>query len=70
MAFFFQPDSFPSNGKRKIAENHTLISRALFDEGMRAVENKSYKKTVQKLALILASFGNNPDSIIPPSPVF
>ena len=37
----------------QIAENHTLISRALFNEGMRAVENKSYKKTVQKLALIL-----------------
>ncbi len=37
----------------QIAENHTLISRALFDEGMRAVENKSYKKAVRKLALIL-----------------
>jgi len=36
-----------------IAENHILISRSLFDEAMRAVGNKAYKKTVQKLAIIL-----------------
>lgn len=37
----------------QVAENHICISRSLFDEGMRATENKSYKKTIQKLALIL-----------------
>lgn len=36
-----------------IAENRISISRALFDEGMRAAENGKYKKSVQKLALIL-----------------
>ncbi|MGN1141956.1 MAG: YcxB family protein [Oliverpabstia sp.] len=38
----------------QIAENHTIISRKLFNEGMRAVENKSYKKEIKKLILILA----------------
>lgn len=33
-----------------IAENHITISRAVFDEGMRAVENKEYKKSVKKVA--------------------
>ena len=30
----------------KIAENHIRISRALFNEGMRAAESKTYKKTI------------------------
>lgn len=38
-----------------IAENHICISRALFEEGLRAAENKAYKKTVQKLALFLSA---------------
>ena len=37
----------------QIAENHICISRSLFNEGMRAAGNKTYKRTVQKLALIL-----------------
>lgn len=36
-----------------IAENHISISRKLFDEGMRAVENKSYKSEIKKLIFIL-----------------
>lgn len=36
-----------------IAENHISISRKLFDEGMRAVENKSYKTEIRKLILVL-----------------
>ncbi|XCP86533.1 YcxB family protein [Roseburia hominis] len=36
-----------------ISENHIRISRAYFDEGMRAVENKSYKKSVKKLTCFL-----------------
>ncbi len=36
-----------------IAENHICISRTLFEEGMRAAGNKTYKKTVQKMAVIL-----------------
>lgn len=36
-----------------IAENHICISYALFKEGMHAVGNKAYKKTVRKMALIL-----------------
>lgn len=39
----------------QIAENHICISRALFNEGMRAVESKAYKKAIQKTALILAA---------------
>ena len=41
--------------KTLIAENHTRISRRLFNEGMRAVENKSYKKEIKKLVLIFAA---------------
>lgn len=37
-----------------IAENHTRISRALFNEGMRAVENQDYRKSVKKIAIGLA----------------
>lgn len=37
----------------KIAENHIRITRSLFDEGMRAVENKAYKKSIQKVAIVL-----------------
>lgn len=36
-----------------LAENHITISRALFDEGMRAVESKEYKKSVKKVAVSL-----------------
>lgn len=36
-----------------LAENHIAISRTLFDEGMRAVENKEYKKSVKKVAVSL-----------------
>lgn len=36
-----------------IAENHTRISRKLFNEGVRAVENKRYKKDILKLIIIL-----------------
>lgn len=39
--------------EKPIAENHTMISRTLFNEGMRAVENKRYKNEVKKLILIL-----------------
>ena len=38
----------------QIAENHISITRKLFNEGMRAVENKSYKKEIKKLILVLA----------------
>lgn len=34
-------------------KNQICISRTLFDEGMRATENKAYKKTLRTLALIL-----------------
>ncbi|MGN0353405.1 MAG: hypothetical protein ACI4ES_17330, partial [Roseburia sp.] len=37
----------------QIAENHITITRKLFNEGMRAVENKSYNKEIRLLALIL-----------------
>lgn len=37
-----------------LAENHITISRALFDEGMCAVENKDYEKSVKKVAVGLA----------------
>lgn len=37
----------------QLAENHISISRALFDEGMRATENPSYQKAIRKLALVL-----------------
>jgi len=33
--------------------NQICITRALFDEGMRAAENGAYKKAVRKMALIL-----------------
>lgn len=36
-----------------IAENHIRISRALFDEGMRATESKAYKKAIRNLILVL-----------------
>ena len=36
-----------------IAENHIIITEKFFNEGMRAVENKNYKKEVKLLALIL-----------------
>lgn len=36
-----------------LAENHITISRTLFDEGMRAVENKEYEKSVKKIAVSL-----------------
>lgn len=39
----------------QIAENHTHISRSLFNEGMRAVESKTYKKETRKVVLILAA---------------
>ena len=37
----------------QIAKNHILISRSLFHEAMRVSESKAYKKSVQKIALIL-----------------
>lgn len=37
-----------------IAENHITITKKLFNEGMRAVENKAYKKDIQRLTLLLA----------------
>lgn len=37
------------NSTTPIAKNHICISRALFNEGMRAVENQAYKKSVKKL---------------------
>lgn len=40
---------------KQIAENRTTISHALFNEGMRAVESKTYKKSVRKFVLILAT---------------
>ena len=36
---------------KPIAENRIEITRQLFDEGMRAVENKEYKKLALKVAL-------------------
>ena len=36
-----------------IAENHILISPSVFNEGMRATQNKVYQKAVQRLTLIL-----------------
>lgn len=36
-----------------LAENHTRITKSLFNEGMRAVENQDYKKSVKRLALFL-----------------
>ena len=33
--------------------NHIHITRALFDEGMRAAESAAYKKAIRKMALIL-----------------
>lgn len=39
----------------QIAENHIRISRSLFNEAMRDTESKTYKKAVQKIALVLAS---------------
>lgn len=36
-----------------IAENHITVTPQLFKESMKAVENNSYKKSIQKLALIL-----------------
>ncbi|WP_373217019.1 YcxB family protein [Ruminococcus sp. 5_1_39BFAA] len=36
-----------------IAENHIRITRTLFREAMHTTESKSYRKTIQKLALIL-----------------
>lgn len=37
-----------------IAENRIRISRTLFNEGMRAVEDKHYKKSIKKILLVLA----------------
>ena len=39
----------------QIVENHIRISRSLFNEAMRDTESKTYKKAVQKIALVLAS---------------
>lgn len=39
------------NRTAPIAKNHILISRALFNEGMRSVENQDYKKSVKKIAV-------------------
>ena len=39
----------------QIAKNHIRISHSLFHEGIRATASKSYKKAVQKIALILAA---------------
>lgn len=36
-----------------LAENHIRITRALFDEGMRAASGKAYQKAVKKLAVCL-----------------
>lgn len=36
-----------------IAENHITVTPQLFKESMKAVEDNSYKKSIQKLALIL-----------------
>ena len=38
----------------QIAENHIRVTRSLFNEGMRAVENKEYKKAIQKTTLLIA----------------
>lgn len=37
----------------QIAENHICVSRTLFNEGMRAMENKEYEKSVRKTALFI-----------------
>lgn len=37
-----------------IAENHIRITHPLFQEAMKAVEQDTYKKTVRKLAAVLA----------------
>ncbi len=41
------------NSTEPIAKNHIRISYTLFNEGMRATENKEYKKSVKKVAFIL-----------------
>lgn len=41
-----QPDTL-------IAENHISISRALFNEGMRASEDSRYKKSIRKIIFVL-----------------
>lgn len=51
-----------------IAENHILISRAVFDEGMLAVENKEYKRSFfffSKCLYIIANFHSLNLSILP-----
>ena len=37
----------------QLAENHIRISQSLFNEGMRAVENQDYKKSIKRLAACL-----------------
>lgn len=37
-----------------IAKNHICISRALFNEGMRAAESGEYKKSIKKVTFVLA----------------
>lgn len=37
-----------------IAENHISITRKLFNEGMRAVESRAYKRDIRWLTLLLA----------------
>lgn len=41
------------NSTRGIAENHIRITRALFQEGMRAVTDNSYRKSIRAIALCL-----------------
>lgn len=41
------------NQTTPIAKNHIHISRTLFNEGMRAVENQDYKRSVKKVTFTL-----------------
>ena len=38
-----------------VAENHITVTRPLFDEGMRAIENPSYRKTLAGTAAVIAA---------------
>ncbi len=41
------------NPSEQLAKNHIRITRSLFNEGMRAVENPNYKKSIKKLTACL-----------------
>lgn len=39
-----------------IAENHITVTRPIFDEGMQAIENPAYKKTIFRTVAAVAAF--------------